>query len=395
MSDEALAPSNGANETSVVETQTTQAAQDSGAQQTQQQTPSEPAKPVSTSEAIDRAFEKTDLFSENKEAKAAKPASDNRDPKTGQFTEKPKDGKAAKPAAEVKIDPQQKPAVDAQQQTQVQVRPAPSRLSKEAQAVWAQVPEVARNEIERAFTELQGGIEKYKTAYEPIKQFDEMAHQSGTTLQAALNSYVGIEQLLRRDVLAGIREVCKNVGVDPQKVAEAIVAQGGQQQQQQGGDTVEVQQLKQQLNSALQEINGLKQQFTGFSQTAEDRALRSEIDEFKKDKPYFEQLAPVMQQLLAGTHPEYAAKNLASAYDMAVRLTPEIAAKIEAEKAAAVQTAQNGAAPQPKPAEAAQTGAKAKLSITGSPSSGSNPAQRKPAGSPRAALDKAFESVGL
>lgn len=394
MSDEALSPSNGETQTAVVESTNAQAAPDSGAQQQPQS--NEPAKPVSTSEAIDRAFEKTDLFSENKEAKAAKPASDNRDPKTGQFTEKPKDGKAAKPAAEAKLGEAAKPA-DQQQVQVAQVKPGPSRLSKEAQAVWAQVPEVARNEIERAFTELQGGIEKYKTAYEPIKQFDDMARQSGTTLQAALNSYVGIEQLLRKDVLAGIREVCKNVGVDPQKVAEAMVAQAGQQgqQQQPGGDTLEVQQLKQQLNTALQEINGLKQQFTGFSQTAEDRAIRAEVDEFKKGKAYFDELAPVMQQLLAGTHPQYAAKDLASAYDMAVRLTPEIAAKIEAEKAAAAQTTQNGAVPQPKPAEAAQTGAKARLSITGSPSPGSNPAQRKPAGSPRAALDKAFESVGL
>lgn len=390
MSEEALAPSDGAETTSVVDTSQQP---DSGAQQ-QQQPSNESAKPVSAREAIDRAFDKTDLFSEEK---PQKPGADNRDPKTGQFTEKAKDGKAAKPAAEAKPADAQKPGDQQPPTATVQpAKPAPSRLSKEAQAVWTQVPEVARNEIERAFTELQSGIEKYKSAYEPIRQFDDMARQSGTTLDQALKSYVGIEQLLRKDLLAGMREVCKNVGVDPAKVGAALAGQPGQQPAQ-GGDSIEVTQLKQQLENATREIEGLKQQFTGFSQSAEDRAIRAEVDEFKKGKAYFEELAPTMQQLLAGTHPQYAAKDLASAYDMAVRLNPEIAARIEAEKAATAtpgaQPAQ--AQPQTKPAPGAQPAAKAKLSITGSPSSGSDPAQRKPAGSTRDALANAFQSVGL
>lgn len=389
MSDEALAPSDGAETTSVVETnQNSAPVQDQGANPSPQVAgDGKPDKPVTTREALDKAFGKTDLFSEGKETKTA----GERDPKTGQFTQKPKEAETKPADAKAAAQPVK---TDDQQQQTAQIRPAPSRMSKEAQAAWGQVPEVVRNEIERGYTELQNGIEKYKTAYEPIKQFDEMARQSGTTLQSALTAYVGIEQLLRRDVLAGFREVCKNIGVDHQKVGAALA--GVPDDQRPAGDTVEVQQLKQQLANATRKIEGLEQQFTGFSQSSIDRQIKSDIDEFKKDKPHFDEVAPVMAQLLRGDHPQFVAKDLASAYDMAVRLNPEIAAKIEAGKAADAQSAQNAAVqPKPKPAEAAQTGAKAKLSITGSPASGSNPDQRKPAGSTRDALKNAFESVGL
>lgn len=376
MADEALAPSDGANETSVVETTNVQA-QDSGAstdQQSQQQ--AQPEKPVSTRQALEKAFKQFD-------EPAAKTA-DNRDPKTGQFTQKAKDAEATKPA-----DRAAAPVAPVQEQTTApaQIKPAPSRMSKEAQAAWAQVPEVVRNEVERGYAELQNGIEKYKAAFEPIKQFDEMARNSGTTLDKALTSYVGIENLLRKDVLAGMREVCRNIGVDPAKVGAAL-AEG---QQPQGGDTIEVTQLKQQLAGALQEIKGLKEQFTGFTQSSQDAQLKAEVDAFKKDKPYFDEIAPVAAKLLSGG----LANDLASAYDMAVRLTPEIAAKIEAAKAAAAQGTQPAnAQPKPKPAEVAHTG-KAKLSISGSPSSGSDPATRKPAGSTREALANAFANAGL
>ena len=74
------------------------------------------------------------------------------------------------------------------------------------------------------------------------------------------------------------------------------------------------------------------------------------------------------------------AKDLSDAYDKAVRLNPEVFARIEADKAAR----------QPKqPA----SNAKAALSITGTPQGGSNPTT-KPAGSPREALQRAFAQLG-
>jgi hypothetical protein len=129
----------------------------------------------------------------------------------------------------------------------------------------------------------------------------------------------------------------------------------------------------------------LKQEFTGFKSSLEQREQQAKVETFSKDHPYLDELTPLMVQLMEGG---VAKRDLSDAYEKAVRLTPEIASKIEADKkaAAAAQTSQ------PDPA---QTQKKAALSITGSPSPGSNPSARKAPGSAREALQNAFSQVGL
>ena len=44
-----------------------------------------------------------------------------------------------------------------------------------------------------------------------------MAQQHGTTLEKALDSYTGIEKLLRKNVVAGLDQIVNNLGLnDPQ-----------------------------------------------------------------------------------------------------------------------------------------------------------------------------------
>lgn len=260
-------------------------------------------------------------------------------------------------------------------------RQPPQRFNKAAQEAWGQAPEVVQAEIDRAIQELTAGIDKHKPgseAYEAIKRYDEMARQSGTTLDKALEAYTNIEQAWVRNPAHGFVAVCQNLGVAPgamlQHIAQAL--NGSPQFQQ--GDTPEVAALKGQITALEQKLNG-------FGSTLSQRNAETVIDRFIAERdangapahPYFEDLADSIAHMLETGF----AKDLSDAYAKAVRLNPEVAAKIAKDN-------------EPKPDLAAQTQKKAALQITGSPHPGSNPAS-KPAGSAREAVQNALAQVGL
>lgn len=354
MSEDAAAPSNGAD----VAVQP-----DAGpVQPSQPSAPAEPKPSATTREALDKAFA---TIEQRDAAPDQKPKIENRDPATGQFT--PKDKAEAKPAevkpAEVKPEAPKEPPKPIP-------APADFNFSKAAQEAWAQTPDVVRAEVERRVGELTQGIQKYKAsadAFEPVRRYDEMARQSGTTLDAALANYTSIDAIMQRDPVAGVVQVCHVMGLDPRAVAAAIVN-------------------AQQLPQPVRPQPAQPQQpdkVAGLEKTVAELRAEMIIRDFKVDHPYFDDLSDSISQMLETRF----AKDLPDAYEKAIRLHPEIAAKIEADKAAK-------AAP-PKPPEPDRTQDKAKLSVTGAPSAGSQPATRKPAGSAREAVDGAFARLGL
>ncbi|WP_141339706.1 hypothetical protein [Bradyrhizobium sp. USDA 3458] len=281
-----------------------------------------------------------------------------------------------------------KPAQPEAQASPVPAAPelkAPSRFVKNAHEFWGQTPEIIRQETERAINELTQGLEKYKgeaDTFAPIRKYHDMALQSGTTLDKALENYVGIETALRQDPLQGFLAISRNIGLDPAQFAgflhAQLTGQGGQQPQ---GDTMQVSALKQQIAVLEKQIGEFGKTFTESQQQARVKEKEAEVNAFAKDNPYFEDLAPTITQLLESGF----SKDLSDAYAKAVRLNPEVEAKIEAEKAAK-------AAPKPDPA---QTREKASKSITGSPSSGSNPATKGAPASAREALTNRFAELGI
>lgn len=332
------------------------------------------AAPSSAREALTKAFEK--VSADPAAPKAPVAASGDRDPLTGQFKQKAAQAADPNKPAE-QVDPlaqPQAPTADA----------PPARFTKLAQDEWAKASPVLRQEVKRLETELTQGLEKYRTAaeaFEPIRKYDDMARQYGTTVDAALANYVALDHTWAQDPLTAFFQTCDKTKTNPQALIQAAYnAMSGQPQQADPSAQI-IRELHQKIATLEGSVGQINQT---FHQTQEQQAYNAKLQEvntFGAERPFFADLIPTMTRLVETGY----ATDLSAAYDNAVRLNPEISAKIEADKAAKAATTTT------KPNG---SNLKASLSITGSPSAGSNPSTSKPAGSPREALERAFNSLG-
>lgn len=314
--------------------------------------------------SIERAF--AAMEAKNKAADTpvviddAQPGRDRNPDGTFKAAEKPIEGEIKPEVAKVETKPVSA-AID-----------APSRFSADAKAAWATAPDAVKSEVTRAIRELEGGIQQYQQAFEPYKAFDQQLKQNGQTFQEVFDHYTGIEALLERDPIRGLDTICQNLGTSLRDIAAHVM---GQPQDQQASQQDAV------IRELRNEISELKKGLGGVSTTIksqQERAIQEQVDAFSVDKPRFDELAQDIAFFLNSGR----TKDLQEAYDLAERLNPAPVAA----PAPAAQAAQ--------PAALAQT-QKGQLSTTGAPSSGSNPANRKPPASARDALDRAFAQAGL
>lgn len=232
----------------------------------------------STRDALVKAFEST-FGKEESEPADAKP--DRPRDELGKFApkvdEKPVD---AKPDQAATVEP---PKPDAPAVA------APARFTAEAKAAFEAAPPALRGEIARLESELTRGIAEYKDRFEPLKRFDDMARNGNTTLERALDNYVGIENLLRSDPVKGFQTICQNAGIDPRAIGQALV--GGQSQ---GGSVPEVAALKAQIADLKSQIGGVQQNFA-------QRDVMGHVEKFAAEKPRFDELsAPIAEMLKTG-----------------------------------------------------------------------------------------------
>ena len=331
------------------------------------ETASQPSETCDTSArgAIERAFEamnKRDVEIDD----GAEPAPTRERNPDGTFkaAEKTEPEKAA-----------EKPAADAQQAATA-VAEAPARFSADAKAAWATAPEPVKAEVTRAIRELESGIQQYQQAFEPYKDFDRQLKANGQTFKDVVDHYTGIENLLQESPLRGLDQICRNMGTSLEAVARHIMGQPEDQQAAQR-DTY--------INELKAEIAELKNQVGGVTTTIrsqQEKALLDQVEAFASDpaNTRFEELSNDIVFFLESGR----AKNLKDAYDLAARLNP-------APVAANPQPAATAATEQTAPSHTR----KGQLSPSGAPSSGSNPAQRKPPASARDAIERAFAATGL
>ena len=328
--------------------------------------PEAPSEPVSLRDAIEGAFDKVER-SDN----ASEQARDDK----GQFTKadgEPVEATEEPEAAAEAPETAEEPAKEAEaEETQTPLSEAPSRFSVDAKDAWKDAPEAVKGEINRAVRELEGGIEQYRDAHEPYREFDAAVKANNQDPAHVLHQYTNIEQQLMQNPMQGLETICSNLGTSLREVAATVLNQPVDQ-------TAAAQDGV--INSLRQELAQLKQEVGGVSSTIaqqNDRAIQSELTAFEKDHPRMNELRGDMAMFLETGR----ATDMQEAYDMAERLNPA-----------------SNPAPPAKPAETqpatAQT-RKGKLSVTGAPSSGSNPNNRKPSTSTREALKRSFAQTGL
>jgi hypothetical protein len=339
----------------------------------------EEQKPAASArEAIDRAFAKV-------EAKGKEPAKAEAkvDPKVEAKPEAKLRDDAGKFAPKTPAETQQaapvetKPAPVAEQPAKpTAFQDAPKRFSDDAKAAWQTAPEPVRAEIHRAVKELETGLSQYREVVEPLKPYLDLAKQNNTTINKALDQYMGLERALKssdiNQKLSGIEEVFRHAGISPRDYAAHILNQTPDQvQSQQDGI---IRELRQQLSQLQQQVGSVVQS----TQQQREQSTLAEINKFAEANPRFEELADDIAFFMKAGR----AADLSEAYQLAERLNP-----------APQQQAPNPAPVIPALLDAnAQT--KGTKSISGAPTQGSNPsAKRPPAKSNREALDRAFAAV--
>jgi len=252
----------------------------------------------------------------------------------GRFTAKaPAEGQES-PAGAQSGQPGQQPGArpaPPQLHPQAPYRNPPPRMHQQAQADWHAAPESVRGEVYRmakeftdAYWSSRGDVEEMNQ----IRHFQQMARQHGTTLQKALQNYTGMEELLRRDLVAGLDLIVSNLKLrspDGQQlgirdVAYHILNQSPEQHKMLQSQNTQMAQSHQ-LAQAHQRIAQLEQRQNQAYAQQQFVYSRSAVDQFADTHPRFDELSDIIYAELSAGYP------LDAAYQRAELLRPTHAAQ--------------------------------------------------------------------
>ena len=188
-------------------------------------------------------------------------------------------------------------------------RDPPPRISERAKQDWDSAPESVRGDYHRLHQEADNIHRHYRgvaEAYQPVAAYDQLARQQGTTLQQALSNYIGIEDKLRRDPVAGLDTIIHNLGMtDPKTgqritlrdIAYHVLSQSPENlQMMQQGNAQSAQQ--QQLGALHREVIQTKQQLHQLHQERQYVYTRSAVDQFAEAHPRFDELGDLIEKEL-------------------------------------------------------------------------------------------------
>ncbi len=323
-------------------------------------------------------------------------------------------GRFAAKDATAPADQTQQPPVQQSALHQQVEQPAPQSIegkpppgwSVASKAAWDRLPPEVRADIAKREQEVDNGFAQLRD-FKGLKPYADMARNSGTTLDAALQNYVGMEQLLRRDFKQGVMAIAQNMGVSPQQFKQMFGAsqphQNGQAAPSQGvDDDPYIREAVNPLIAPLMEkVSSLESTLQSRIQADQERLVGSAakvVDEFrsKPEYRYFSDVEETISRLfdtgIVQRTGDFRA-DLDNAYNQACMLHPEVReaiindrlSKAEAERQAAADKA---LAEKRAKTEAAQ---RAAVSVRGAPS-GSVSAPIGSKGSVREDLLAAFDA---
>lgn len=355
-------------------------------------TPPDPSDPTPRA-SIDRAFDAVDkLLSNDEPAEPQKEQKQEAGPEKPE--EKPKDERERNPDGTFKA--KDKPEADAEPKPDEKDKAekpeddkklehfpeAPKRFSQDAKDAWKDAPLAVRAEYHRLEREFSAGLEKYRERAEAYGEFEDFANelnQTGQKFGDVVNHYRGIEDLLRRDPMQGLDQICRNLGTSLHDVAAKLTGQTPDQSTRQHHDMAHS--MRQENTSLKNELNTLREEISGVRDTVTSQAekqVMDQINEFAKSHPRFEELSGDIQIFLETGR----AQSLPEAYGLAERLNP-------APDTTVAETAKT----QATASDADTKTRKGQLSPTGAPGSGSNPKNRQAPATARDAVDQAFDRV--
>jgi hypothetical protein len=202
----------------------------------------------------------------------------------------------------------------------------PSSWRKTAKEAWAQLPQLARDEIRKREADFHNGIAQYKDAYDWAQTFVpmqdelmELRRQFGHET-TAIKRFIELSKFSESDPAGFIQWIAHNSGVDLSQLA------GGTQQPAQGA-------AQQQDTYARQKLATVEQQLQQFTQRQEEErqaVARQQVEAFSKQpgREYYDELKPAMARLLQSSM----ADTLEAAYDMALWSRGDLRAKIIAKQ---------------------------------------------------------------
>jgi hypothetical protein len=345
----------------------------------------EPAKKPDLDTAIKTAFEKSQAQKDAKDAAAKPQAKEEATPA------KPEPASAAKPqeTAEAKAvrerdeasgkfvskEPKEpsastaEPADGSGQDGKAQARPSegrdytkpPAHFLPRAKEGWGSTPPDVQGEVHRMVENYEKGLSEYKESHEkwkPLREFEQIAKQAGTTVPDYLKSVYAIDQLIRTNPVEGIKRVLATANITPEQYARHVLSQSQQQAQNpQAQAYAQLQQRIQQQDQKLAEMEAQNRQREEESRL--QQVAQKFIEPFKTDHPRYDELEGDIAFFLnsgkiSSSLSEH--ERLEAAYDMAERINP-------APKFAANEPGTQAFAPRPlDPA--------GQKSVTGSPTPG-------------------------
>lgn len=281
------------------------------------------------------------------------------------------------PAAQAEQKPAETPAAAATEQPAAPAVAPPPSWSIKAKADWDKLPEHIRADVAKRETEVAEGYAALRD-YKDLKPYADMARQQGTTLSAAMQHYVNMENVLRRDVGHGLALIAQNAGLSQAQAAELFtgLAQkfGGKAP---GAEPAEADPLAEMINPLVnpiitplqQKVADLERQLNVRAQQesiASQQALDKAITEFSADPKnrFFPDLADDIARLFESGmvkktgNPQH---DLQVAYDMAARMNPQVSEALIEQR---LQTAEE--AKRKREQEAAEKAKAASRSISGS-----------------------------
>lgn len=373
--------------------------------------PAPEKKPMTADQAradtVRRAVEKTLGAKPAEVAAEPKSAKDAAEAKPADATAKVPDAKAEKPEPRADRAPDGKfmaakpvvgdPAHVAQEPPRASAhKEPPSRFDDAAKAEWDALPENTRGAVHRMQRELEAGITKYKASadeFETVREYADMARQSGTDLKTALSRYVEMENELRRDPIAGLQAVVANLGLkgpsgQPATLRDIAAFVLGQKPDQVASrQEAEFAALRRENAEMKKTLSGLSEHVRAQQADTAERAILGEWDEFRATNPN----AGLLEAEIADFLTRYPASGNITVRE---RLADALAwAEARFPEKTAAHTRVDDVAAQTRDRPARQFNPAGAKSISGAPSGSQSVNTRKL--SRKEAIEKAIRAAGL